>query len=164
MSPGIAISMTQPLSFLFTATIFDFIALITVTLDHNILQNPQFFIFNSTFWMMFIPFFASFQVVFLTQFPMNNSCNIIMPSLVLLLCQHEIFFHFPCHVFCKVVIGLFYLSCVSHSLFELSVLVRFAKWLPFQLSSQLFSASSMFLFQSCFWHFSYILFIHFILP
>ena len=37
------------------------------------------------------------------------------------------------------VIGLFYLSYVSHILFE-------HKWLPFQHSSQLFSASSMFLF------------------
>ena len=60
---------------------------LSVTLDHNIPQNLHFFIFNNTFWSMFIPFFTSFQVVFPTQFPMNYSCNIIVPSLVLLLCQ-----------------------------------------------------------------------------
>ena len=35
--------------------------------------------------------------------------------------QSEILFHFSCHTFYEVVIGLFYLSCVSHSLFELPV-------------------------------------------
>ena len=37
---------------------------ISVTLDHNIPQNRRFFIFNNTFWNMFIPFFTSFQIVF----------------------------------------------------------------------------------------------------
>ena len=38
--------------------------------------------------------------------------------------------------------GLFYLSSVSHSLFELLVLAQHATWLLFQLSGQLFSAST----------------------
>ena len=42
---------------------------------------------------MFISFFTSFQVLFPTQFPMNYSCNIIVPSLVLLLCQLFTFAH-----------------------------------------------------------------------
>ena len=79
--------------FLFTTTISGFLPVISVTLDHNILQNLHFFIFNNTFWSMFIPFFTSFQVVFPTQFPMNYSCNIIVPSLVLLLCRLFTFTH-----------------------------------------------------------------------
>ena len=63
-----------------------FLALISVTLDHNIPQNLHFFIFNN-FWGIFMPFFTSFQVAFTTQFQMNYSCNIIVPSVVLLLCQ-----------------------------------------------------------------------------
>ena len=55
-------------------------------------------------------------------------------------------FPFSCHTFYKVVIGLFYLSCVSHSLFELLVLAHHTTWLLIQLTSQLFSASTMFLF------------------
>ena len=86
----IAISiMVQLLSFLFTTTITG----LSVTLDHSIPQNLHFFIFNKTFWIMFIPLFTSFQLAFPTQFPMNYSCNIIMPSLVLLLCQLFAFAH-----------------------------------------------------------------------
>ena len=66
---------------------------ISVTLDHNIPQNLHFFIFNNTFWNMFIPFFTSFQIVFPTQFPMNYSCNIIVPSLIFLLHQLFTFAH-----------------------------------------------------------------------
>ena len=51
------------------------------------------------------------------------------------------------------VVRLFYLSCVSYSLFELPVLVHHTIWLPFQLSSQLFSASRMFLFHLLFLEF-----------
>ena len=60
---------------------------ISVTLDHNILQIFYLLIFNNTFWSMFILFSTSFQVVFPTQLTMNYSCNIIVPSLVLLSCQ-----------------------------------------------------------------------------
>ena len=66
---------------------------VSVTLDHNIPQNIHFVIFNNTFWSMFIPFFTSFQVVFPSKFPMNYSCNIIVSSLVLLLCQLFTFTH-----------------------------------------------------------------------
>ena len=90
MSWGIAMSiMAQLPSFLFSTTISGFLALISVTLDHNIPQNLHFFIFNNTFWSMFTPFFNSFP----TQFPMKYSCNIIMPSLVLLLSQRFAFAH-----------------------------------------------------------------------
>ena len=82
VSPGIAISiMIQLRLFLFITTIPGF----SVTLDHNIPQNLHFFIFNNTFQSMFIPFFTPYQVVFSTQFPMNYSCNIVVPCLVLLL-------------------------------------------------------------------------------
>ena len=43
--------------------------------------------------------------------------------------QYEILFHFSCHTLYKVVIRLFYLSCVSHSLFKLPVLAQHTKWL-----------------------------------
>ena len=48
--------------------------------------------------------------------------------------QYEILLHFSCHTFYKVVIGLFNLSCVSHSLFELPVLARHTASLRFELS------------------------------
>ena len=157
MSPGIAISiMAQLLSFLFTTTISGFLALISVILDHNIVQSLNFFIFNNTFWSMFIPFFTLYQVVFPTQFPMNYSWNIIVPSctpVVGTFCirsQYEILFHFSCHTFYKVVIVLFYQYCVLHSLLKLLVLVQHKTWLLFQLSSELFSASTMFPFHLLF--------------
>ena len=59
--------------------------------------------------------------------------------------QYDILFHFSCHSFYKVVIGLVYLFCVSHSLFELPVLVPHTVWIPFQFSIQPFLASFMFL-------------------
>ena len=65
---------------------------ISVRLDHNIPLNFYFFIFNNTFWSMFVPLFTSFQVVFPTQFPMNYSCRIML-SLVLCLCQLFTFAH-----------------------------------------------------------------------
>ena len=43
--------------------------------------------------------------------------------------QYEILFHFSCHTLYKVVMRLFYLSCVSHSLFKLPVLAQHTKWL-----------------------------------
>ena len=95
MSPGIAISiMVQLLSLLFATTISGFLALISVTLDHNIPQNLNSFIFNNTFWSMFTPFLTSFQVESPTQFPMNYSCNIIVPSLVLFAFSHNMRYGF----------------------------------------------------------------------
>ena len=60
---------------------------LSVTLDHNIPQNLQLLIFSRNFWSMFLPFFTSLQVVFPKKFLLNYSFNIIVPSLVLLLCQ-----------------------------------------------------------------------------
>ena len=95
MSPGTAILIiAQPLPFLFTTTNIWFPCFdLSVRLDHDISQNLHFLILNNIFWSMFIPFFTSFQVIFPTQFPMNYSCNIILPSPVLLLCQLFIFTH-----------------------------------------------------------------------
>ena len=128
--------MAQLLSFLFTTTISGFLALISLShIITSIPQNLHFFIFNNTFWSMFIPFFISLQVLFLAQFPMNYSCNIIVPCLVLLVCQlfmfvhnNDILFRFSCHTFYKEVIGPFYLSCVSYSLFELPTLSGKKNW------------------------------------
>ena len=53
--------------------------------------------------------------------------------------QYEILFHLSYHLFYKLVIRLFYVSCVSHSLFELLALAQHTIWLLFQHSSQLFS-------------------------
>ena len=39
-------------------------------------------------------------------------------------------------------IGLFYLSFISHSLYESPALAHHITWLPFQLSSQIFSVNS----------------------
>ena len=66
---------------------------LSATLDHNIPQNLQLLIFNSTFWTMFLPFCTSLQVVFSKKFLINCSCNIIVPSFVLLLCQLLTFCH-----------------------------------------------------------------------
>ena len=66
---------------------------LSVILDHNIPQNLQLLIFSSTFWSMFLPFFTSLQVAFPTKFLMNYACNIIVPSLVLLLCYLFTFAH-----------------------------------------------------------------------
>ena len=55
------------------------------TLDHNLK------IFTSSF--LKTPFLTSFQVAFPTQFLMNYSWNIIVPSLVLILCQLFTFLH-----------------------------------------------------------------------
>ena len=66
---------------------------LSATLDHNIPQNLQLLIFNSTFWTMFLPFCTSLQVVFSKKFLINCSCNIIVPSFVLLLCQLFTFGH-----------------------------------------------------------------------
>ena len=59
---------------------------------------------------------------------MNYTCNIIVPSLVLLfspnfhICsQYDTLFHFSCHIFCKGAIGLFYLSCKSAFLSQFHV-------------------------------------------
>ena len=84
--------MPQLVSFLFNTTIPGFLDL-SITLDHNIPQNVYLFIFCNTSWSMFIPFFTSFQIVFPRQFPTNYFCNIIAPSLVLLLCQLFTFAH-----------------------------------------------------------------------
>ena len=101
MSPGVAISnMAQLFSFLFTTTISGFLALIS--LSHWIITSYKIFtssFFINTFWSMFILFFTSLQVVFSTQFPMNYTCNIIVPSLVLLLCQLFTFAHNMRHCF-----------------------------------------------------------------
>ena len=60
--------------------------------------------------------------------------------------QYGILFDFSYDTYYKLVIGLFYLPCVSYSLFEFSVSPQDTTWLLLQLSSQLFSVSSMFLF------------------
>ena len=60
--------------------------------------------------------------------------------------QYGILFDFSYDTYYKLVIGLFYLPCVSYSLFEFSVSPQDTTRLLFQLSSQLFSVSSMFLF------------------
>ena len=112
ISPDLATSiMVQLLSFLFTATISGFLALIYVS--YWIITSHK--VFTSSFLIthggMFIPFFTSFQVVFPTHFPMNDSCNIIVPYFILLLCQlftfahNEILFRCSSHTFCELVIG-----------------------------------------------------------
>ena len=60
---------------------------------------------------MFIPFFTPFQVLFPTEFPLNYSCYIIVPSLVLLLCQ---FFTFP-HICITSLINIYHLLSIWQS-------------------------------------------------
>ena len=62
--------------------------------SHKIFTS-SFLHFQQTFWSMLISFSTSFLVVFIRQFPMNYSCNIIVPSLILLLCQ---LFTFTCNM------------------------------------------------------------------
>ena len=57
----------------------------------------------------------------------------------------DIVFFFLPHIL-KVMIGLFYLSFVSHSLYELPALAHHITWLPFELSIRLFSVNSCFFF------------------
>ena len=148
----IAISiMVQLLSLLFTTTITG----LSVTLDHSIPQNLHFFIFNKTFWIMFIPLFTSFQLAFPTQFPMNYSCNIIMPSLVLLLCQLFAFAHNMRYCFTILVTHStkWWLGCFIYLMLHIVWIACSCtayKWLLFQLSGQLFSAITMFLFHLLF--------------
>ena len=104
---------------------------------------------------MFIPFFTSFQVAFPTQFPRNYSCNIIVPSLALLLCQLFTFAHNMSYCFTFLVthstkwwFGLF-IYLVFHIVCS-NCLLRSTQHGFFQLSSQLFSASSMLLFHLLF--------------
>ena len=153
MFPGIEISiMAQLVSFLFTTTISGFLALIS--LSHWIITSHK--ISTSSFLTTTLEHVHTvFKLYFPHQFLMNYSCNIIVPSLVLLLCQlftfaHNMRYCFTCHTLYKMVIGLFYVSCVSRSFFELLAPAQHTTWLLFQLSSQLFSASTMFLFHLLF--------------
>ena len=161
-SPGTPISiMTHLLSFLFTTTISSFLAWsLCHILNHNIPQNIQLFIFNNTFWNMFILFFTSFQVTFPTKLPVNYSCNVVMPSFALLLCKlttltmWDIIPFFLSHILLSGDWAIWYSSCVSHSLSGLPVFEPHTTWLPFQVSSQPFSTSYICL--------SYLLFLVFL--
>ena len=100
---------------------------------------------------MFIPFFTSF----FTYFSHNLQWTIFATLSCLLFysfCAN--FLHwltvFSCRTSYKVMIGLFCLSFASHILFELSVLAWQTARFPFQISYQLFSASSTFLFHLLF--------------
>ena len=146
MSPGIVISiMAQLLSFSFTRTISDFLVLIF--LSHWIITSYK--IFTSSFSTT--PSRACsyhFLLLFLQHYR-AISCILFVPTFHIH-SQYEILFNFSCHTFYKVVIGLFYLSCVSHGLIELLVIGQHTTWLLFQLSGQLFSATTMFLFHLLF--------------
>ena len=99
-SPGIAISiMAQLLSLYSLQQYLVLLPRYLCLLYHNIPQNLHFLISNNNFWSMFIPFFNSFQVVFPTQFSINYSCNIAVPSLVLILFQLFAFAHNMRHCF-----------------------------------------------------------------
>ena len=146
-SPGIAVSiMAQLLSFLFTRTVYGFLALIS--LSHWIITSSKIHFQQHLDHVQTI-----FHFFFRLCFPHNFQlflqhhvfpCTCFMPTFPIL-SQYQISFHFSRHTFYKVVIGLFYLSCVSYSLFKLPVVAQQTRWLLLHLSSQLSSASSMFL-------------------
>ena len=150
-APGMAISiMAQILSFLFTTIVSVFLALASIS--HWIMTSHKIFTtsFSTTPSGACSYYFSLLFRLCFPQFPLNYSCNIIMPCTTFvptfyISSQYEILFHFSCHTFYKVVISCFIFLVFSCSLFELPVLARQTTWLPFQVSSQLFSASSMFL-------------------
>ena len=153
MCSGIAISiMAQLPSFLFTRTLSGFLALIS--LSHWIITSHR--IFSSSFsttpsgacshhfsllFRLYSPHNFQWTIFAFLQHYCVFSCTPFVPTFHIH-SQYEISFHFSCHTFYKV---LFYLSSVSHSLFELLVIAQHTRLL-FQLSSHLFSASNMFLF------------------
>ena len=156
MSPGIAISIMHNFSRSIHYSNIWFPCLDLYHIGLNIPQNLHLFIFNNIFWNMFIPFFTSFQVAFPTQFPRNYSCNIIVPSLALLLCQLFTFAHNMSYCFTFLVthstkwwFGLF-IYLVFHIVCSNCLFLRSTQHGFFQLSSQLFSASSMLLFRLLF--------------
>ena len=139
-----------------------------ITLDHSIQQNLHFFVFSNTIWNMLISFFTSFQVVFPTQFPMNYSCNIIVPSLVLLLptfhihSQHEIVSLFLSHILKSGYGTVLSIQCFTQ-------FVRIACSCAAHNMASVSTFRSAFLCQyffiCCFWHFTYKLPIHsFVFP
>ena len=75
--------------------------------------------------------------------------------------QYEILFYLSCHTFYKVVIGLFYLCCVSHSSFELPALGCTQLGFCFNFQVSFSYPLPCFFFICCFWHFSYKLTIHY---
>ena len=155
MSPGIEISiMSQLLSFLFTTTISSFLALIS--LSHCIITSHKSFTssFSTTSYgassyhfsfLCRLYFPHNFQLQLFLQHYCAFSCTPFVPTFHIN-SQYEILFHFSCNTFYKVLIGLFYLSPVSHGLLELLFLEQHTTWLLFQLSSQLFRAITKFLF------------------
>ena len=141
---------------LFT-TISGFLPLIS--LSHLIIKSHKIF----TSWCSATPSGACsyhFSLLFRLHFPYHFQWTILATLPCLLLYSYCANFSHSltiwdiaslfCHTFYKVLVGLFYQSCVLHSLFELPVLAQHTTWLPFQLSSQLFSASIMFLFHLLF--------------
>ena len=148
------------------------ICLFNLAESSNIPQSLHFFILNKTFWRMFIPFFTSFQVVFPLKFLMNYSCNIIVPSLVLLLCQLFTFAHKMRYCFTFLVtrstkwwLGYFiYLE--FHIVCSNCLFLRGTKYgfrFNFQVSSSQLVPCLFFI--RCSWHFSYKLFTHsFVFP
>ena len=125
-SPGIAVSiMAQLLSFLFTRTVYGFLALIS--LSHWIITSSKIHFQQHLDHVQTI-----FHFFFRLCFPHNFQlflqhhvfpCTCFMPTFPIL-SQYQISFHFSRHTFYKVVIGLFYLSCVSYSLFKLPVVAQ----------------------------------------
>ena len=124
---------------------------LSVPLDHNVPQNLQFFHFQQHLLEHVHTIFNFFSgcishtisnELFLQHYHVF-SCTPFVPTFYIR-SQYEILFHFSFLTFYKVVIGLFYLCCLSHNMFKFPVLARPTTWLPFQLSNQLFSVSSMF--------------------
>ena len=66
-----------------------------VTLDGHVLQDLISFVFLNPFRLLFILFLTSVHVILTTELPMNQSGNIVVPSLVLFLCQFHVsrFYH-----------------------------------------------------------------------
>ena len=149
--------MTLMNSFLFIRTISGFLALISLShwiiTSHKILTSS----FSATPYRAYSYHFHFFSgcishtisnELFLQHYR-AFSCAPFVPTFHIH-SQCEMLLYFPCHTFYRVVIGLFYLSCVSNKLFELLVLAQHTTWLLFQLSSRLFSDSTMFLFNLLF--------------
>ena len=149
--------MAQLLSFLFTTTISSFLALIsqshwiivsTKSSLHHFQQHLLKHVHTISHFCSGCISYTISTELFLQHYHAFSCTPFVLTFYIC--SQWKILFHFSCHTFYRVVIGLFYLSYVSHSLFELPFLVQVITWLPFQLSTQLFSGSSMFLFHPLF--------------
>ena len=137
MSPGIRILIMALLSFLFTATMSASLGLISLSqwiiTSQKIFTSPFSTTPSGTCLYHFSLFSGCISHTISNEIFLKHPAFSCTPFVLTfhIRSQYQINFHFSCHTFYKVVIGLFYLSCVSHSLFKYLFLHSAQHGLPF---------------------------------